>query len=195
MKKWEIKETKVEASNPYFTLRVDTVEDFNGRTQKYWYSDNEDAVLIVPIKINADQSQVTYIMVNQYRHPVGDMLLEFPQGGLKRGEDKEQCAKRELKEETGLSAKWIKFMYKFCPSPGKSTSEISVYLALVEGEPSTDFAEQSEIGAGLEVVHVTADELLEKIQSNDIRDGHTLAALASVMLQSDEAKRYIESIG
>lgn len=195
MKEWPINSTEIEVTTPYFSLRRDDIEDLNGVEQKYWYLQDDDAVLIVPIKLNADKSQITYIMVNQYRHPTRGMMLEFPQGGLKDGEEKEVCAKRELKEETGLDAKWLKFMYKFYPSPGRTTAEISVYMALVEGEPSVDFAESSEIGAGLEVVQVSADSVLQKIQLNEITDGHTLAALGSVMLQSDEAKRYIESIG
>jgi len=192
MKTWKVKKSEVLHSNPFFNLKKDIVEDFDGQEQTYWYTQETDGVMIVPITIKDEK--ITYTMVNQYRHPTSAMQLEFPKGALEKGESKEAGAKRELFEETGLKATWTKFMYIFSPSVGRSTCHVSVYLALVEGEPTNENAELSELGGGLEVVKVDADELLKKVQNNEIRDSHTLAALAAVMLQSDEAKRYIEGV-
>jgi len=46
----------------------------------------------------------TVVMVSQYRHPVGDYLLEIPAGTMEHGESPLNCARRELEEEVGLDA-------------------------------------------------------------------------------------------
>lgn len=191
---WSTEETETLLSNPYFNIQKDKIyKSTTGHVQDYWYMTSNDGVIIVPISIDTKENKVTYHMVSQYRHPVHDVILEFPKGGLKSGEEKRACAERELLEETGYTAKWMKFVYQFSPSPVQSDCQVSVYLALVgeKGEPAREFAETF---ANMTVVDVTADELLKKIQNNEIRDGQTLAALNVVMLQTDEAKRYLESV-
>jgi ADP-ribose pyrophosphatase len=47
----------------------------------------------------------TVAMVSQYRHPVGDYLLEIPAGTIEHGESPLNCARRELEEEVGLVAR------------------------------------------------------------------------------------------
>ena len=44
----------------------------------------------------------TVVMVSQYRHPIGDYLLEIPAGTMGHGESPLSCASRELEEEVGL---------------------------------------------------------------------------------------------
>jgi len=44
----------------------------------------------------------TITMVSQYRHPIGDYLLEIPTGTMEHGESPLNCARRELEEEVGL---------------------------------------------------------------------------------------------
>ena len=58
------------------------------------------AVMIVPVTNEGE-----YVLVRQYRAPVDDFLLEFPAGVLEAHEDPAECAMRELKEETGYTAR------------------------------------------------------------------------------------------
>ena len=46
----------------------------------------------------------TIAMVSQYRHPIGDYLLEIPAGTMEHGESPLNCARRELEEEGGLES-------------------------------------------------------------------------------------------
>jgi len=61
------------------------------------------AVMVVPM---LDDGRV--VLERQWRHPVGRVMVEFPAGKLDAGEDRLACARRELLEETGYSAReWL----------------------------------------------------------------------------------------
>lgn len=193
MSKWSAVKEQVIHQNPHFEVVKDVVVKSNGKQQDYWFVSGRDGVMIVPIKVDAESGKVTYYMVEQYRHPAGEKVLEFPRGGLNPGEGKRNCAERELLEETGFTAKWLKFLYQFCNDVANNTAQLSVYLALVD-EDKGQSLEYSEQFYELNLVEVGADEILRMIQNNEIRDSHTLAALNVAMLQTDEAKRYLEGV-
>lgn len=79
-------------------------------------------------------------MVRQYRKPIEAVSLEIPAGKLDHGEDPQVCAQRELKEETGLSAKNITHLVSVHSTPGFSNEILHLYAAtgLSEGESYAD---------------------------------------------------------
>ncbi|MEM3088229.1 MAG: NUDIX hydrolase, partial [Candidatus Bathyarchaeia archaeon] len=86
-------------------LRVDTVKLPNGRTTIREVVEHPGAVAIVPF-LKTD----VILMIRQYRHPTGEVLLEIPAGTLKKDEKPEDCAIRELIEETGYKPSEIRKM-------------------------------------------------------------------------------------
>jgi ADP-ribose pyrophosphatase len=60
-----------------------------------------DAVAIVPL-LRAEGEPPRLVLVREYRVPLGDYLIGIPAGLLEEGESVEECARRELLEETGL---------------------------------------------------------------------------------------------
>ena len=58
------------------------------------------------------------LLERQYRYPIGKVLLEFPAGKLDPDEDELACAKRELQEETGYTARdwFFRLPPRFCDS-------------------------------------------------------------------------------
>jgi ADP-ribose pyrophosphatase len=76
------------------------------------------------------------LLVRQYRLPADKYLWELPAGRLDPGEKPLQAAKRELKEETGYTAKkWTKLV-SYYASPGFVAEKMTIFLAedLEEGE-------------------------------------------------------------
>ena len=69
------------------------------------------------------------LLVNQFRYPYKEHLLEIPAGKLNKGEDPLECGIRELKEETGAIAKNIIPLGIMYPSPGYCAEIIHIYLA------------------------------------------------------------------
>ena len=69
-------------------------------------------------------------MVYQYRHPLGHRLWELPAGLLDAaGEDPVVTARRELREETGLTAEHWSVLVDVASSPGFSDETVRIYLA------------------------------------------------------------------
>ena len=69
------------------------------------------------------------LLARQYRLPARDYLWEIPAGRMEPGETPLQAAKRELKEETGLSAKkWTK-LFGLYMSPGFLAEKMHIYVA------------------------------------------------------------------
>lgn len=113
-------------------------------------------------------------LVRQFRAPIGEVLLEIPAGKLDhREEDRLLAAKRELREETGLSAARWTHLTDLLTTPGFSDEKISLYLAqeLTAGESHPDDDEF------LNVVKVPLNELTAMIMRGEVTDGKTVCAV------------------
>lgn len=69
------------------------------------------------------------ILVEQYRAAINRLLLEIPAGKIEPNENPKECARRELREETGYDTKELRYLGKFYPSPGYTNEIIHLYLA------------------------------------------------------------------
>ena len=113
-------------------------------------------------------------LVRQYRAAVARALLEIPAGKLdSREEDRLLAAKRELKEETGLTARRWTHLTDILTSPGFCDEKISVYLAegLEKGEDSPDDDEF------LNIVRLPLEELVRMAERGEIGDSKTLTGI------------------
>jgi ADP-ribose pyrophosphatase len=135
------------------------------------------AVTLIPI-----DSQGKVLFIRQYRHAVGKELLELPAGTLEIGEDPLDCAAREVREETGMSAGNLKQIGEFFLVPGYSTEYMYIYLA-------SDLQADPLPGDDDEFITVEAyplDEVPDLISKGMLQDAKSLAAfsVAEPYLQS-----------
>lgn len=139
-------------------------------------------VVIVP-RIDCSQGD-KYLLVKQYRYPAEDSLWEFPAGKLDPGETPLECAKRELKEETGYGGgEWEKKLDLFT-SPGYSDEVLTIFTASGV-EPLTP--EENLEGPDEEFVFsesFTSSRLIEMAREEKLRDGKTLAGLFFLLSES-----------
>lgn len=153
----------------FLTLEKMTVTLPSGKPAGRLIVRHNGASAVVPID---DKGNVYF--VRQYRAPLQEVMLEIPAGKHdKKGDDGLATAMRELREETGLTAKNWTHLTELVTTPGFSDEIISLYMAtdLAEGEDAPDEDEF------LNVVKIPLDESLLMVQNGEIRDGKTICGL------------------
>lgn len=150
------------------SLKVDTVEIENRGYQKREIVEHLGAVGIVAV---TDENKI--VLIKQFRKPIEQVIWEIPAGKMEIGENPKDCAIRELKEETGYSAKNIKLIHKFFTSAGFSNQKIYIFLAtgLTKGDPNFD---EDEI---IEKYEVDIDEAYNMVIKNEIEDAKTIIGI------------------
>lgn len=149
-------------------LRVDTVQLPDGRHAKREVVGHGGAVCIVPMRDND-----TVLLIRQFRLPAGKVLLEIPAGGLEKGENPDDSAMRELREETGYRAGNLRRLFAMYLAPGYSTELIHAYLATDLTEDALDQDEDE----NLELVTMSLHDAIALIFSGEIEDAKTIAGL------------------
>jgi ADP-ribose pyrophosphatase len=175
---------KVMASNQVYQgrrvgLRVDTVTLPSGRQTTREIAEYPNCVAIVAL--DTDNSVV---LVRQYRHAVGQDLLEVPAGGVDPGEEPRDAARRELEEETGYRAGKMQRIGGAYTAPGYSTEFMHLFLA-TELEPGSSRVEEDEI---IEVVPVPLKRIRGLIESGDICDGKSIIGLLTLLASVEKRK-------
>ena len=135
------------------------------------YVRHPGAAMVIALLEDAHRGTLV-VLERQYRHPVGQVMIEFPAGKLDKSEDALSCAQRELREETGYQAKEWARAGVLHPVISYSTEYIEVWFArgLTAGPPSLDQ------GEFLEVFTATPSEVLDWCFEGKITDSKTLTA-------------------
>ncbi len=148
----------------------DTVALPDGNHAFREYVVHPGAVMVIPLLHDADGS-TRVVLERQFRYPVGQVMVEFPAGKLDPGETVQSCAQRELKEETGYSAKQWARAGVMHPVIAYSTEFIEIWFAkdLTLGERNLDQ------GEFLDVITATSIQLLQWCADGTVTDAKTLA--------------------
>jgi len=169
---WKKLSSRVIFDNPWFTVREDHVVNPRGGENKYGHIHFKNkAIAIVPL----DDEGNTWL-VGQDRYTLGEYSWEVPMGGAASNEEPLDAAKRELKEETGLSAgKWTKIM-RLHLSNSITDEEGFIFLAedLSEGEPEFEETEK------LEIRKMSLTDALDMVNRGQITDALSVAAVLKI---------------
>lgn len=167
-----LRETTTDSERIYegkiVSLRVDQVELPDGGSSAREIVVHGGGVAAVPV---TDAGEV--LLVRQWRHPAGEVLLELPAGTLEPDEDPEVAIARELAEEIEHRAGSIEHLADIYTSPGFCTEVISLYLA-TDLEPAAGEADADE---NIEIVRMPLQKALRLCHEGGIRDGKSIAGL------------------
>jgi ADP-ribose pyrophosphatase len=151
-----------------FKIRRDFLKTPDGRETKFEIIEHGGSVIIIPL----DEAG-NLLFVRQYRHATGKDLLELPAGTRDDDEPFEECAAREIREETGMEAGKLQKVGEFYLAPGYSTEFMVVYLA-TGLKPNPLEADDDEF---LEVEKIPLAEAIRRAERGEIPDAKSLAAL------------------
>jgi len=164
----EVIESERVYSGRVFGLRDDTLRMPDGTTLKRQVIEHPGAVAVLAFEEDGD-----VLLVQQYRHPAGEALLEVPAGTLEANEPPEACARRELEEEAGRRAGRLAPLGILRPSPGICDEIIWLFEATeLETTPA-----RPEPDEALTLVPLAFDEALARAADGRITDGKTIACL------------------
>ena len=166
---WKLKSTKKIYDNPWITLHEEQVINPQGGDSLYGRVHYKNlAIAIVPL----DEALNTWL-VGQWRYTLNEYSWEIPMGGGPLEVDPLESAKRELKEETGLTAHdWDCFLK--IHTSNSVTDEVGYcYTAkgLIYGE--TEFDETEDLA----IKKVPFRQAFDMCMSGKITDSLSLAAL------------------
>ena len=178
MKDWKTIKSKVAFKCKYLKI-LD--EDFmlpNGKKHKYYILKRSDYYVVVIAK-EGDY----FYLIEQYRYTTKSKLLQAVAGAVEKGETLLQAAKKELKEEAGITAKKFKKLGWFYANYGLSNQKAVVFLAedLKLGEQKPDEVEKA---GGIKRKKLKISEVKKLIKSGKIKDLDTLSAFCLFMLKN-----------
>ncbi|MDE6382992.1 MAG: NUDIX hydrolase [Paramuribaculum sp.] len=155
---------------PWLTARRDKLRLPDGRINPEYY------VLEYPSWVNviAVTKEGRYVMVRQYRHGLGIISTELCAGVVEEGEEPEQAARRELREETGYTGgRW---QLQCVLSGNPSTTNNLTYCFLAEDVELTD-RQRLDPTEDVEALTLSREEVLDLLMSDRMKQSLMAAPL------------------
>ena len=175
---FELISSEVLVEGRAFKVRRDTLKTPDGHQTKLEIVEHGGSVVLLPI-----DSDGNLLFVHQYRHAVGRDLMELPAGTRDGEEPFEECAAREIREETGMEAGRLLKIGGFYLVPGYSTEFMAVFIA-TELKENPLQADEDEF---LQVEKIPLKQAIEMAEQGRIQDAKSLAAL---LLARPHLERY-----
>lgn len=140
----------------------------NGTSSTREWIKHPGAAAVLPVFENGD-----VMLIKQFRYPLRQIFYEVPAGKLDPGETPESTAKRELKEEAGISCKELHYLGPFHPSIGYTDEVIHLYT----GWNLTSFDQTVDEDEFLLKARVPFKQAVEMVHNGEISDGKTMVAV------------------
>ena len=158
-----------EYSGKIISLDVDTVRFPDGSVGELEMIRHPGASAVVPFLDDPGSDDPRLLLIRQYRYAAGTFLLEIPAGRLEPKETPEQCAARELEEETGRKARHFRKVFELYTTPGFTDEKIHLFLAW-DLQPGKLARERDEF---MEELAIPLSQALTMVSSGAIADAKT----------------------
>ena len=157
-------------------LDIDQVRFPNGKVGELEIIRHSGASAVIPFLGDPASDDPAILLIRQYRYAADGFIYEIPAGRLEPGEPAEECAVRELREETGCTAAKMEHLYTMYTTPGFTDEKIHLFVAtgLVRGESALESDEF------VEVVPTAMSAALRLIKDGTINDAKTALSILYV---------------
>lgn len=171
IEKWETLSSEYLIRRPWLTARRDVVKLPDGTVYDEYY------VLEYPTWINtiAVTEDGHFVMVEQYRHGLGEVSVELCAGVAEEGERPEAAARRELLEETGFGGGEWTLIDTLSANPSTNTN--LTYSFLARGVRRLDEHQHLDATEDIAVRILSRDELYDLLSRGGIRQALMAAPL------------------
>jgi len=166
MEKWEIRTNKTDYKNRLFTMRnLECFHNEKNVQNDFYVIDTFNWINVIALTTDGK-----FILVKQHRLGTDEISIETPGGVIDEGENAEECAVRELREETGFIGKSVHLLKSLWVNPAIMSNRISFYF--IDGCESSASQELDD-AEDIEVITVTADEIAGMISDGTF--SHSIA--------------------
>ncbi|HOX41380.1 MAG TPA: NUDIX hydrolase [bacterium] len=174
---WKKISSKVVHKNPWYHVSEDEVILPNGQPGKYFVLHTNGSAMVLPVRPDGK-----ICLVQQSRYTGGNTpSIEFVGGGMQEGTAPLQNAKRELREETGLTANnWIDLGIAF-PFLGIAAEKMHYFLAKDLSKNPNQLDDSEDIT----VAWKSIDEIKKMIAEGQIIDGETITGILKYILYKE----------
>ena len=177
-RRWETIDERIAYSCEGFDIVNETVALPDGTEAEFDYLTESESVVILPFTTEGE-----VVVIDEWRHAVKRQNRGFPAGSLEAGEDREQGARRELREETGYEAGEMAYLGGFEPANGFSDAYFHYFVA----EDCERVSEQSlDTDETIEVSTARFDDLVDAVRAGELEDGRTVTAILHYALFEQE---------
>ncbi|HVA37666.1 MAG TPA: NUDIX hydrolase [Candidatus Dormibacteraeota bacterium] len=182
-RRWRITESEVVIDTPWLRLRRDRVDLPGGRTIEDYYVRESRGFAVIFAVTPARRVP----LVRQYKHGIGEVVLELPAGMIDAGETPLQAAVRELREETGYASEAIEHVATYLTDPTHSDARMHLFLARDAVPVAAQDLDPTE---DIDLETVDLDALEPLIHSGAISVSHHVAAIYTVLhaLSADRSR-------
>lgn len=137
--------------------------------------------------VAALDEDLNILLVQQFRYPPAEELLELPAGKLEYGEDPLKCGVRELEEETGYTSDKLSLLGKLYPTPAYTDEVIYIYYTMDLIKRTQKLDE----GEFLTVVKMPFWDMYKKVTKGEILDAKTQIAVLKLgsLLKDDSYEK------
>lgn len=178
---WKTLSSKIVFENPYYQIRRDEVTRPNGESGTYDVLETPGSVFILAIN---DEGK--FPLIGQFRYPTGEYSLEIPSGGREKdSRDPLHDAKRELLEETGITAREWSEVGRCFAFNGISSEQMVVYIARDLKYTNPTGHEEEGI---MEIKEVSYEEAIDMIKFGQINDSQCISAILQAGLYLGKLK-------
>jgi 8-oxo-dGTP pyrophosphatase MutT (NUDIX family) len=169
LRHWTIRSSTYRVDEPFLRVRSDTVELPNGTVIEGYFVRESRGFAIVAA-VTPDER---IVLVRQYKHGIGQIVLELPAGMIDPGESPDACAVRELAEETGYTGDPPELLRALFADPTSSNASFYVYLIR---NATPQFAQALDATEAIEIETAAIADFEAAVRDGRIGSGSQVAA-------------------
>lgn len=153
-------------------LAIDTARFPDGSTGELEIVRHSGAAAVLPVLTDDDDPEI--LLIRQFRYAAGGNILEVPAGRPDHPDEPwEDCARRELEEETGLVAGNLRYLTTIFTTPGFTDERIHLFVAS-DNRPGRADLDHDEF---LDLVTMRLSVAVRRIRDGDIIDAKSIATI------------------